>query len=367
MFRLASSSSSKALSLMRTTIVDKTTFSTFPSARFLSAATGPAVFDKIAFIGTGKMAQAMINPLIRNGQPQEQVAIYDVSTKAMKGMQKTFPNIQRAESIGDAVNDADMIVLAVKPQNVNDAFWEQFPKDGKGPHKIRDDATLLSICAGVPLHAFVPSGVQKIVRSMPNTPSTISQGMTVWCCTSNLTTQERDHVSRLLHSFGKAIYVDDEKFVDMSTSISGSGPAYIFMLMEAMIDAGVHMGFPRETATTLVYHTLLGSTLYAMETGEHPAILRNSVTSPAGTTASAIYELEKGGLRPLVNDAIWACYRRSLEMGGKNPAVGPGRSKAMGETTQVVHNYHYSGPSGEMKTFEDSDSDEDEEPSKKSP
>jgi pyrroline-5-carboxylate reductase len=227
------------------------------AARLLSAATGPAVFDKISFIGTGVMAQAMIGPLIRNGQPQEQVAIYDVSTKAMKGVQKKFPNIQIAESIGDAVNDADMIVLAVKPQNVNEAFWEQFPKNDS-PHHLRDDATLLSICAGVPLQAYLSSGVQKIVRSMPNTPSTISQGMTVWCCTSNLTTQERDDVSRLLHSFGKAIYVDDEKFVDMSTSISGSGPAYIFMLMEAMIDAGVHMGFPRETATTLVHHTLLG-------------------------------------------------------------------------------------------------------------
>jgi pyrroline-5-carboxylate reductase len=176
----------------------------------------------------------------------------------MKGMQKKYPSILKAESIGDAVNEADMIVLAVKPQNVNDAFWQQFPKPDNSEFRLRDDATLLSICAGVPLHAFMPSGVQKIVRSMPNTPSTISQGMTVWCCTSNLTTQERDDVSRLLHSFGKAIYVDDEKFVDMSTSISGSGPAYIFMLMEAMIDAGVHMGFPRETATTLVHHTLLG-------------------------------------------------------------------------------------------------------------
>lgn len=98
------------------------------------------------------------------------------------------------------------------------------------------------------------------------------------------------------------IYVDDEKFVDMSTSISGSGPAYIFMLMEAMIDAGVHMGFSRDVATTLVYHTLLGSTLYAMETGEHPAILRNQVTSPAGTTASAIYELENGKFRVVIKD-----------------------------------------------------------------
>ena len=114
----------------------------------------------------------------------------------------------------------------------------------------------------------------------------------------------------------------------MSTAISGSGPAYIFSLMEDMIDAGVHMGFPRDKATKLVYHTLLGSTLYAMETGEHPAILRNNVTSPNGTTASAIYELENGGFRTAVKDAMWACYRRSLEMGGHESNVGPGRSHA---------------------------------------
>jgi len=208
----------------------------------------------------------MINPLIRKGQPQERVTVYDVSTKAMKEVQKTFPNIQTAQSIGDAVTDADMIVLAVKPQNINDDFWAQFPNqtnDKKSNntkhHSLRDDAIMLSICAGVPLERYAKSGVGKIVRSMPNTPSTISQGMTVWCCTPTLTFEDRDVVSRLLHSIGKAIYVDDEKFVDMSTSISGSGPAYIFMLMEAMIDAGVHMGFPRDTATTLVHHTLLGT------------------------------------------------------------------------------------------------------------
>jgi Pyrroline-5-carboxylate reductase dimerisation len=122
------------------------------------------------------------------------------------------------------------------------------------------------------------------------------------------------------------MYVDDESYIDMATSISGSGPAYIFMLMESMIDAGVHMGFPREKAATLVYHTMLGSTLYAMETGEHPAILRNRVTSPSGTTASAIYELENGRFRTVIKDAMWACYRRSLEMGNHDSNVGPGRS-----------------------------------------
>lgn len=172
----------------------------------------------------------------------------------------------------------------------------------------------------------------------------------------------------------------------MSTSISGSGPAYIFMLMEAMIDAGVHMGFSRDVATTLVYHTLLGSTLYAMETGEHPAILRNQVTSPAGTTASAIYELENGKFRVVIKDvsfvkciklqtvralllclslsleqkAIWACYRRSLEIGGKISAVGPGRQHFSSETREIIHHHypnHY--PAGEIEGGSDSDSDDE--------
>ena len=151
----------------------------------------------------------------------------------------------------------------------------------------------------------------------------------------------------------------------MSTSISGSGPAYIFLLMEAMVDAGVHMGFARETATALVYHTLLGSTLYAMETKEHPAILRNMVTSPAGTTASAIYELENGKFRVVIKDAIWACYRRSLEMGGHSSDVGPGRMHQSPNTeTKIIHHHHHDVPSGEMKN-NDSDSDDEEETPKK--
>jgi pyrroline-5-carboxylate reductase len=272
MFRLISSPSlspflSKALFSQRN-LTGAISSAIHNNPRWLSSATSSsdALFDKIAFIGTGKMAHAMIAPLINKGyQPEDQVAIYDVSTKAMKGIQKTFPNVQMAQSIGEVVSDADFIVLAVKPQNINAAFWEQFPPKSATSSggaddelRLRDDATLLSICAGTPMKDFAPSGVQKIVRSMPNTPSMIGQGMTVWCCTPNLTSKERDAVSNLLHTLGKAIYVDDEKFVDMSTSISGSGPAYIFMLMEAMIDSGVHMGFSRETATTLVHHTLLG-------------------------------------------------------------------------------------------------------------
>lgn len=356
----------------RSSLLSRSKLPSSAKLRWMSSDTG--LFDKITFIGTGKMAQAMIDPLITNGfQPAEKVSVYDVSTKSMEHMKSKFPDIQTSETIGEAVHDAECIVLAVKPQNVNESFWAEFPSsDNDGSEfRLREDATLLSILAGTPVKDFAPSGISKIVRSMPNTPSMIGQGMTVWCCTQSLTTCDRNAVSKLLNSFGKAIYVDDEKFVDMSTSLSGSGPAYIFMVMEAMIDSGVHMGFSRETATTLVHHTLLGSTLYAMETGQHPAILRNSVTSPAGTTASAIYELEKGGLRPLVNDAIWACYRRSLEMGGHNSMVGPRMNYNMGEkpfvnyTTQQIHYMDTdiataNVPSGEMTNGSDSDSESDE-------
>lgn len=239
----------------------------------------------------------------------------------MNQIQNDYPKIQLSTSIPDAIEGSDLIILAVKPQNVCKVYSEMVEGG-----TIREGSTLLSIIAGKPISSFIDgTGIQKIARSMPNTPAQIGQGVTVWTCTPNIDVEERAKIDRVLCSFGKSIFVEDESYIDMSTSISGSGPAYIFLLMEAMIDAGVHMGFSRETATTLVHQTLLGSTLYAMESGQHPAILRNSVTSPAGTTASAIYELENGKFRTVIKDAIWACYRRSLEMGGSDSNVGPGR------------------------------------------
>jgi pyrroline-5-carboxylate reductase len=250
-------------------------------------------------------------------QPASQITVFDVSTSALNSISKTYPDIIIAQNLQQVVEDADLVVCAVKPQNLSAEFFQRMEPP--------TTATLLSVIAGTPMSTFLQGGFTKVARSMPNTPAQIGKGMTVWCCTSNLQTEERDKITRVLSSFGKQIYVDDESFIDISTSISGSGPAYVFMLMEAMIDAGVHMGFSRSTATTLVNQTILGSTLYAMETGEHPVILRNSVTSPAGTTASAIYELDNGKFRTVVKDAIWACYRRSLEMGDKDSNVGPGR------------------------------------------
>lgn len=285
--------------------------------------TTPAKFNKIAFLGVGNMAQAILNPVIQTGlQPVQQVSVLDQNRDTLKRMTQEHPGIHVANSIPELVQDADLVVCAVKPANITSDLLQQIREAPRRP----SHATFLSVIAGLPLDTYQPTGYDKIVRSMPNTPATIGCGMTVWCATHSLNATERDQVERVLKCLGETLYVDDERQVDMSTAISGSGPAYIFNLMEDMIDAGVHMGLPRDKATKLVYHTLLGSTLYAMETGEHPVILRNNVTSPNGTTASAIYELENGGFHTAVKDAMWACYRRSLELGGRDPNVGPGRS-----------------------------------------
>lgn len=304
------------------------------------------------------MAQAMIAPLIsQNLQSPSSICAFDVSEQALERIEELYPGVQTANSIPDAVHDANLIVYAVKPQNVGKVHAEiRRAKQERGADGVKDDAIILSVAAGTPIAGFVQeSTVEKVARSMPNTPAQIGAGVTVWSCTDNIDADERKQIKRVLDSFGKTVFVDDESFIDMSTSISGSGPAYIFLLMEAMIDAGVHMGFSRETATTLVHHTLLGSTKFAMETGEHPAVLRNSVTSPAGTTASAIYELENGKFRTVIKDAIWACYRRSLEMGGKCSQVGPNRATldstiSAGSPVPTGTSHHpVEPPTGEMK------------------
>ena len=275
------------------------------------------------------MAEALIDPLIKsNIQTPNSIYVYDKSTAAMTRANKLY-NVNKTESIAECIDGTDLIVMAVKPQN-SELVCSEIHSAMSDKNCNRLDPTILSIMAGKTIGNFIDGCgglVTKVVRSMPNTPSQIGSGISVWTCTPNINTKEKQKIKTILSSFGKEIFVEDESFVDMSTSISGSGPAYIFLLMESMIDAGVHLGFSRDVATTLVHHTLLGSTLYAMETKEHPAILRNSVTSPAGTTASALYELENGKFSTVVKNAVWACYRRSLEMGGNCSNIGPGRIK----------------------------------------
>ena len=150
---------------------------------------------------------------------------------------------------------------------------------------------------------------------MPNTPAQIGEGITVWAVTNEVSAEQQRQAKAVFGSLGKEIQVEDETYLDMATALSGTGPAYIFLVMEAMIEAGVHMGFSRRVARELVFQTMKGSVNYAEKSGKHVAELRNQVTSPGGTTAEAMYHIEKGGLRTVLSRAIWAAYQRSVSLG----------------------------------------------------
>jgi pyrroline-5-carboxylate reductase len=182
---------------------------------------------------------------------------------------------------------------------------------------------VMSIVAGARLGA-ISRGLSHgaIVRVMPNTPAQIGEGISVWTATPDVAQGQLDQARTILQALGKEVYVNDEKFLDMATAVSGTGPTYVFLVMEAMIDAAVHLGFPRHVAYQLVTETMRGSVMYAMKSGKHPAELRNMVTSPGGTSAAALYQLEKGSLRTVLSKAIFAAYERSKSLGeGKGASV----------------------------------------------
>ncbi len=211
----------------------------------------------------------------------------------------------------EAVEAADVVVLAIKPQMLLEVGREI-------SEALRADQLVISILAGPTTKAL--RNVlrhEAIVRAMPNTPAQLGKGMTVWCATPQVNERQREQAAALLRSLGKELEVEDEKYVSMSTAVSGTGPAYVFLVMEALIDAAVHLGFPRHIAHDLVIETLLGGTLLAQASGDHPAYLRNMVTSPAGTSAAAIAEMEKGRLRTVLSEAVFAAYRRTEEIGSE--------------------------------------------------
>jgi pyrroline-5-carboxylate reductase len=263
----------------------------------------------IATVGSGVMAEAMIAGLLRgNLVTPDQVVASHPRVERRDELARLY-GIRTVASNAEAVEAADVILLAIKPQ--------MLAKVGReiGPH-LRDDQLVLSVIAGATtaaLEGFL--GHRRIVRSMPNTPARLGRGMTVWYATPETTADQRVQASALLAALGAELEVDDEKFVAMATAVSGTGPTYVFLVMEALIDAAVHLGFPRHIAHDLVVETLEGSTYFAKQSGDHPAVLRNMVTSPGGTSAAALHELESGRLRTVLSEAVWAAYRRTIELG----------------------------------------------------
>jgi pyrroline-5-carboxylate reductase len=190
--------------------------------------------------------------------------------------------------------------------------------------KLQKDALVLSIIAGARIDS-IAQGLKhaSVVRSMPNTPAQVAEGMTVWTASPDVKPGQREQAQAILRAFGKELFVADEVFLDMATAISGSGPSYVFLFMEALIDAAVHLGFSREDARMLVTQTVRGSAIYAEQSASHPAEMRNLVTSPGGTSAHALYQLEKGGFRTLLSKAVWAAFQRSVSLAALNSAVRP--------------------------------------------
>ncbi len=272
----------------------------------------------ISFVGAGAMGEAIVQGLLKGAMvnPQQIVAA-EPRPERRQDLEATY-GIRCTESNVEAAKQADVLILAIKPQvfgEVTAALYGELPPD----------ALALSIMAGVTIRQIATGlGIRRVVRAMPNTPARIGEGISVWTATHEVPAEQLAQARAILSALGEEVHVDNEDYLDMATALSGTGPAYVFMFMEAMIDAGVHLGFSRHVAEKLVYQTVRGSVDYAMAAGEHPAHMRNQVTSPGGTSAEAIYHLEKGGLRTVVSRAIWAAYRRSVALGsgGKVSRLG---------------------------------------------
>ena len=209
----------------------------------------------------------------------------------------------------EAATGADVVLLSLKPQTLTKVGREL-------AGHLRPSQLVVSIVAGANCKVLQTLlDHRPVVRSMPNTPAQIGRGMTVWYATPEVSEEQSEQAKVLMRALGSELQVEDERFVEMATAVSGTGPAYVFLVMEALIDAAVHLGFPRHVAHDLVIETLEGSTAFAKATAQHPAVLRNMVTSPGGTSAAAIHELESGRLRTVLSEAVWASYRRTVELG----------------------------------------------------
>lgn len=270
----------------------------------------------LAFIGCGVMGESMIAGLVRKKivDPKNITASHPRANRREElaekyGVSVFESNSKAAKSVVGVENSA--VVLCIKPQRLARVL-----ADLTGVLHL--DQLVVSIVAGATIeHLADELGTAKIVRAMPNTPSQIGAGITAWTCTDAVIETERGHVREMLGALGKELFVETENMIDMATSLSATGPTYIFMVMEALTDAGVHLGFSRDMAKELVQETMLGSVKFAMESHKHPAELRNMVTSPGGTSAEAIYQMEKGTLRTVLSKAVYAAYRRAVELGKK--------------------------------------------------
>ncbi len=270
---------------------------------------------RLAFIGCGVMAESIVAGLLRRKLVSAEQICASHPRAIRREELKNKYGIEIFEHNSDAVDSLpennSIIALCVKPQRISGVLHEI-------KQSVKPQQMIISIIAGARIETISEAlNNNFVVRTMPNTPSQIGAGMTAWTCAEQVSAEQKSQVKMLLTALGKELYVENEHQIDMATALSATGPTYIFMMMEAMTDAGVHLGFSREVSKELVQQTMLGSTLFAIESHKHPAELRNMVTSPGGTSAEAIYQMEKGSLRTVLSKAIYSAYKRAVDLGKK--------------------------------------------------
>ncbi len=281
--------------------------------------------SQLAFIGCGVMAESIIAGLLRHNlvKPEQIAASHPRSGRRAElntkyGIRVFENNAEAARAVqnsdttaGNVSTENSVVVLCVKPQRLAGVLTEL-------ENAISPRALALSIVAGARIETISEAlQTNRVVRAMPNTPSQIGAGMTAWTATPEVTERQQTQVKTLLGALGRELRVETENMIDMATALSATGPTYVFMVMEALTDAGVHLGFSRDVSKELVQQTMLGSVLFAMESHKHPAELRNMVTSPGGTSAEAIYQMEKGSLRTVLSKAVYSAYNRAVALGQK--------------------------------------------------
>jgi len=265
---------------------------------------------KIAFIGGGNMGEAMLSAVLnkRLGLPQD-IAVSDIDESRRQHLQQQY-NVGVTGDNRLAVSRAEVVILAIKPQNLTRVMAEL-------KEQLRATQLVLSIIAGAKIDTL-RDGLNhgQVVRAMPNTPARIGQGITVWTA-AGVAKPQKQWATAILETIGQEIYVEDEKYLDMATAISGSGPAYFFLFIEVLAEAAMRIGLPREIAQQLALETMLGAGHLIKESGQEPAELRRMVTSPGGTTAEALRVLEQGGFADLLTKAIEAAYDKARSLGGE--------------------------------------------------
>ncbi len=264
---------------------------------------------RIGIIGGGFMGEAFLRGLLR-GLVAAPGDIAVAETAAARRTQLAEHGVRVTDDVETACIGADLVLLAVKPQDL-----PTVAETMRG--RLGANTVLVSIAAGVRLEDVQRhSGHRASVRVMPNLPAAIGEGAAVFLAAPEVTVEQRTNVHAVLNAVATAVIeVSDDDAVDLATAVHGSGPAYIYLVIEAMIDAAVRLGMKRPDATSLVLATVAGSARYAIETGMHPAVLKNAVTSPGGTTAAALAELEAASLRSAIDDAIDAAFMRAQELG----------------------------------------------------